>query len=297
MNTPSVENDPRAADRALLERFAERPYRGRAVPKWTGFMQQCMCLAGSYREAVVKVLKAGKWRAKADPVAWVRCAAEAEAVKAFLGSTDRKLPSMLRMADIRMRDKNGQPMAHDDMVERLEPKDSSCTLWNRRTRGMRPAGEFDGLPNEDRELFFDRAPATFGSSIDDDYYERPVRRISPDVLDSDGEGVDWSKVSRKAGLDFEEERVLVETKVKGVSRDALIAKQPDEKSRKAVQAAARRLSRKMRQVGAALLYPADAETPTPVPTRADGPPKSAGEALRRIANRQRQDFSLVDGQP
>jgi hypothetical protein len=293
MNAPSGENDPRAVDLALLERFAELPYRGRAVRTWTGFMQQRMCLAGSYREAVVRVLKAGKWRAKAHPVAWVRSAAEAEAVKAFLGNTDRKLPGMLRMGDIRMRDNDGQPMAHDAMIERLEPKDFSCAIGNRRTRGIRPAGDVDGLPSEDRELLFDRAPGTFGSSIDDDYEEPSRRRISPDVLDSDGEGVDWSKVSRKAGLDFEEERVLIETKVKGVSRDVLIAKQPDERSRRIVQAAARRLSRKMPQVGAALLSPAVEEVPAPV--AADGPPKSGAEALCRIAKRTRQGFALVDG--
>lgn len=292
MNAPSGENDRRAADLALLERFAELPNHGRAVRTWIGFLQQRMRLAGSYREAVVKVLKAGKWRAKAHPVAWVRSAAEAEAVKPFLGRTGRELPGMLRMADIRMRDNDGQPMAHDAMIERLEPKDFSCTVRKRRTRGIRNAGDFDGLPNEDRELLFDVAPATCGPAIDDAYEEPLRRRISPDVLDSDGESVDWSKVSRKAGLDFEEERVLIETKVKGVSRDALIAKQPDEKSRRVVQAAARRLSRKMRQVGAALLPRAVEEVPAPV--AADGPPKSGAEALGRIAKRKRQDFALVD---
>src|ERR1035438_4424221 len=190
MNAPSDENDPRSADLALLERFAELPYRGRAVRTWAGFMQQHICLAGSYREAVVKVLKAGKWRAKAHPLAWVRSAAEAEAVKAILGNTDRELPGMLRMADIRLRDNDSQPMAHDDMIERLEPKDTSCTIWNRRTSGIRPAGDLDALRNEDRELLFDRAPAHFGSSIDDDYEQPSKRRIAPDVLDSDGEGVD-----------------------------------------------------------------------------------------------------------
>ena len=191
-----------------------------------------------------------------------------------------------------MRDNDGQPMAHDDMIERLEPKDYSCVMRNRRTRGIRPAGDCDALPQEDRELLFDRAPATFGSSIDDDDLGPSRRGISPDVLDDDGEYVDWSKVSRKAGLDFEEERVLIETKINGVSRDALIAKQPDEKSRRAVQAAARRLSRKMGLVGAALRFPAVKKESASVP--ADGPPKSGAEALCRIAQRKRPDLALVD---
>ena len=40
MNAPSGENDRRAADLALLERFAELPNHGRAVRTWIGFLQQ-----------------------------------------------------------------------------------------------------------------------------------------------------------------------------------------------------------------------------------------------------------------
>src|ERR1039457_497853 len=69
---------------------------------------------------------------------------------------------------------------------------SSCSpaATRRVNSGGWPAGDLDALRNEDRELLFDRAPAHFGSSIDDDYEQPSKRRIAPDVLDSDGEGVD-----------------------------------------------------------------------------------------------------------
>lgn len=232
-----LEDRIRGTEIAELECFAKLPYHGRAVAKWTWFMKERMRLAGCYRSAVAKALAAGKWRSKAHPMAWVRSAAEAETIKQILGkSEDHKYfdpahpPRLRTVSEIRKRDDSGNLMHHDAIIEALEPKEPG--LSNGRTVGIRHAGDLTG--DIDRPLRYDPNPRHYGAQ--DCYTE--------DIEDVTYRRIDWDSFRQKAALDFDEMEVLKGTKGAGVSRDALIARQPDEKKRKRFQAAARRLARK-----------------------------------------------------
>jgi hypothetical protein len=270
----------RRAEVAELERFAKLSYRGRAVAIWESFMKERIRLAGCYQPAVAKVLGRGKWRDKAHPLAWVRRAAEAEAVTELLGSTGEKLRPLRTISDSLIRNEDGKVMSHDEKLDFYQQKESGFIKPNRRTYGIRHADDLSGLPDEDRSLTFNAKPASFGTVTYwvADYEDREYRKHS----------VDWHSVYRKAGLDFSEERVFEMTKLRGLSREKLIDMAPDDRSRKEIQAAARRLSRKMQSVFEAvrsLEAQADAPTAPAHTERTHERYIAPWEALRRLAGR------------
>lgn len=229
----TVPASPRKSDqeawREKLQEFASKP-PGEMGDEW-GLLLKKLGLTYDYYLAVCEVLKQGRWATAKYPRAYVKYAATIEARKMHLS------------------------IPHKD--DTLEFGDSSIEFWG-------GTGEFDRLiahaqleseeqdtadmkaemfememPSLPLDWWITQEPSAWHlqqvEEFNETHSEQHIHAQHPGKFD-------WPRLAREVGLDPLEERVLLYRK-QGISRESALYEQPDEQSRKSLQAAWKRFDR------------------------------------------------------
>ena len=203
--------------------------------------------------AVREAIQQGRWRKAKNPRGYVKTVAKREAIK--LGLVESK-DSELVLVSPRTR-KNGVEVTQQEVLGELvhalggsEAVKGADGVW-RRGSGTEDYGdreeweyEFDSAwdyllsklpddlrienkPSPEKKAAYDRFNA-----LSDDFYLPMPTSVTPN----------WKAWAERAGLD-EWEQLALECRVSRKSREKALAEQPDESSRKALQAAWKRFDR------------------------------------------------------
>lgn len=172
--------------------------------------------------AVHKVLQQARWRNADNPIAYIKIAAKTEARKMNPNIPCNDAPLIFIAGNI--------------VDEGADPEGVGAAIREeRRKKGKAPLPAMEG-PHYSLEQL------DWGGE----------RRVKEEMFANDKPGlphefwikgrIDWRKLGRKAGLDPGEIEVL-EYRSQGISRDRAMEMQPDEPSRKTLQAAWKRVDR------------------------------------------------------
>jgi len=211
----------------------------------------------SYSLAVQKVLSEGNWASAKHPRAYIRSAAITQARKMHLSVPQRN--DTLECGDPHLVFLGGDELDSATTPENIERAIEEDRLERGGPRAPRLKGRHFSLdqidPSEevlDREI--EAAENRFAWTKDwwtqipmpvpPLHVRREFHRKHPDAVMIDGPIIkrDFSGIAKQAGLDSWESKVL-EYRGEGVSRDWALSEQPNEASRKALQAAWRRFDR------------------------------------------------------
>jgi hypothetical protein len=190
----------------LLETIAGKSYE-ECEPEWKEFLR-LVRLQVSFVPAVQIILRQGRWRNQPNPLAYVRkgaiwCAIREGMVDVPQGGASREVLA----SDLTYRDPNGDLLPHDERLDMAV------------------------VDYEER----------FGSR----YYEgysSPLERVSHSLAPEDTMGVDWDQAADLAGLDAGE-RLVLDVRRFGVSREHALSICYTELDRKLLQAAWKRFER------------------------------------------------------
>lgn len=238
---------------AVLETVSQRP-PDECNAEWEWLMEQ-LGLRPEYFLAIYEAVRQGRWRGARDPKAYLKTVAKRKAAAMELpaeGDARLVFPGEMKDVDggkLSQEERLGY-MQHE--VDSVEPLKGAGGIW-------RPGGGLDAyykeeMENEDEDLpeqaHLSRSKVTrrFSQVI------APPKALAALIHEINastskvniqlrlGPKTDWGKWARAAGLDRWERKVL-DYKLKGVSRDGAMKAQPDETSRKSIQAAWRRFDR------------------------------------------------------
>ncbi len=199
--------------------------------------------------AVLEVLKEGRWKEAGKPLAYLRTAAR----RVFRKTNEGDLGPLELLPGAR----DGESFSMEDALERLGHTGSSTEaskqndgVWKRGGGRQGESADEDGEPEDRRyrDRLVDGVPADLKSVV-----EPSSETIAfLDELNSCTEdhhfyaepwvAVDWSGWADQAGFSPAEKEVL-RYRLQGVSRDRAMEQQPDENSRRAIQAAWRHFDR------------------------------------------------------
>ncbi|MGD1096111.1 MAG: hypothetical protein ABSB35_29470 [Bryobacteraceae bacterium] len=247
----------------LIEGLPHKP-EGEA---WENFMADNIGLPMCYGRGVRKVLDQGRWRTKPDPVDFIRQSAQ-RAVFASIGlkeeRKDRRTDYAGNISDLRLPDFPDQ----DDASARGFHDRAVDFLWSK----YGPSIEREDPPHRGIAL----------DVLEPELLDELASGLVTNWDDPDLWKVNFDRVADKVGLDKGERKIL-KLKLAGESLDSVIARQRTPEKRRAVQAARRRLDRKMPKIIEAIKAPPpSAEVSVPPAPRvvpADAP--TAIEVLRR----------------
>jgi len=273
---------------------------------WEDFVRDIIRLPLCYVDSVHKVVTDGRWKAKLDPLAFIKKTAQTVAFASF-GLAEQK----------RDRTKTYVGSAIDNEQKRAPTLEESLNFTPPKRRPNVYAGNIADLCLP-RFMETDKASSDWRSIHDDtvDFFTeaygqkdcselRRRRDIAPDVLeplnaelrgeleseliDSDDPGldpwVDWTRVADKADLD-EGERKVLKWKLGGERKDSVMARQRSPEKRRYVQAAWRRFDRKWPRIVEAIKHSPSQPPVTPAPTAPSNVAISAPEALCRLKERR-----------
>jgi hypothetical protein len=184
---------------------------------------------------VFEVLKQGRWRNAGDPRAYVKTVAKREAQKLGLAKPKDVMFESYQEADTQ----------HDGVfVPATVVPEQHGEEWEDEMRRERLGSAY-------REVRLVPRPDLMVLEEPPDWYARQVEEINAGSNDrhihlQPKYVPDWEKWAATAGLDSWERRVLTYQR-HGMSRERALAEQPDEISRKALQAAWKRFDRNGRE--------------------------------------------------
>jgi hypothetical protein len=289
--------------------------------EWNAFMATCIKLPLCYLDSVCKVIEEGRWRAKLDPLTFIRKTAQSaifgslsneqrNRTRAYVGRAIDPMPKS-SPGPMRVLMRDGKQVVEPKVVlrTRTEAQDAALLFSPPKRRPQLYAGNIGDLKLPRPVLDEAESGRLDAARIHDDavdYFQHkysdwdyPTQRpIAPDVLDNQDESdldefapqkVDWNRVADKAHLDSGERQVL-RWKRNGVSRETAMAAQRTQKEKRAIQAAWRRLDRKWSKVIEAVrIDPSNAyakAAPATTPPNAFIPP---AETLRRLQEKNLRD--------
>jgi hypothetical protein len=198
--------------------------------EWGLFLKE-LGLTCNYFLAVCKVLKQGTWAAARNPRAYVKRAAMIEARKMHLSipHTDDTFECMDSHLEF-----VGGTGEFDQLTARAQREernryeaDSKAQLFEM----DKPSLPWDWWITQEPSASDLQQVEEFNRS----HAEQHIHARYPRKFD-------WPRLAREAGLDPLEERVLL-YRTQGISRESALSEQPDEQSRKSLQAAWKRFDR------------------------------------------------------
>jgi hypothetical protein len=226
---------------SVLEAAASTP-PDQMNDQWAWLLRE-LGLPEDYFLAILEALKQGRWRTAADPKAYLKTVAKREARRLGLVYDDSS-ELLLEADDLEAAayaTSMSEPLKGDDGVWRrregweedyLDPR-SHFTNYGDFLRSQVPA-ELKTVVKPPKSVK-KRLDAINAKTPPDVYF-----RLLPRTV------LAWESWAEKASLD-EWERKVLRFHCEGVSRDRALAEQPDESSRKALQAAWRRFDRNGKQ--------------------------------------------------
>ena len=242
---------------SLFEAALQRP--GTELnEEWAWLLDQLKMAPEDY-PAILEALRQGRWRTARNPRTYLKTVARREAFKEQLAA--QKRDTLILMPTTA----NGEGASLEGTLDHIAyVRDSneavlgSDGVWHsgggRDKDGYRYEEDDQGNPVESyRDHLLAKLPGSLKQST-------PPSKEWIEALDFFNEGrtdyyhhakpivrVNWRQWARQAGLGTWETKVL-RYRAAGVSRDAALARQPDEVSRKALQAAWRMFERSSRQL-------------------------------------------------
>lgn len=250
--------------------------------EWTWLMQR-LGLGPEYFLAIHEVIQQGRWRTSDNPAGYIKAAAQREdrrSLERVLGDGNELTVAGLYngaegsaedfLDHMENRQDRQQPTREKDGVWRSAPgwgasydgpqkKNSAHARFSlpKPQNGKLPPGPLARYMNHPRLRHLQEEMAQPISQLTpEDAREAPSHEITPHEITSheiasvaspESAAIperlpDWPAWSRAAGLS-EWEKKVVEYKMSGISRNQALAAQPDEPSRKALQAAWKKLAR------------------------------------------------------
>ena len=237
------DKNPQEALRVRLRKFASKPPEEMG-DEWGLFLEE-LGLTNSYYLAVVEVLRQGRWATAENPRAYVKKAATIEARKMHLSIPHKD--DTLESGDPHLVFMGGNAL---DKSSTREATKKALVAENREhgkppippMKGKHFVREQYGPEYRINELLIEenkpRPDALYLRQVEEFNRSQNERHIHVQPKWK----LDWERLAREAGFDSWEIKVLSYRKV-GMSRDVALSQQPDEISRKALQAAWKRFDR------------------------------------------------------
>jgi hypothetical protein len=289
----------------LIQDLIGRPFESHRAD-WECFVKDVVRLPLCYVDGVHKVIANGRWKAKLDPVAFIRKTAQTAAF-ASLGLAEQKRDRTKTYVGRAVDPEQKRPLTREESLlfdlPKRRPEVYAGSIADIKLPAFLEKDDGGAHRGSIHDEAVDYFAATYGE--EEIYKPRHRRDIAPDVLeplnaelldeleseltDLDDpvwdSRVDWTRVADKAGLD-EGERMVLQCKLDGESRDSVMARQRSPEKRQNVQAAWRRLDRKWHRIAEAIKRPPSTPPVAPAPTAASRSVVSAPEALRQLKERR-----------
>jgi hypothetical protein len=212
---------------------------------WVWLMHE-LGLGPQYFLAIREAVQQGRWRTAKNPRTYIKTVAKREALK--MGLVRESSNDLVTVGE----SSDDEEATSEEVLEHLEHRYCSREAAKGANGVWRAGGGGGGDPLGRNENYRDRLMA--GVPDDLTVVEQPTDEYRA-VLDQVNESTDevhfhpqpqakpdWRSWADAAGLDEWEKRVL-EYRLSGTGREIALASQPDEESRKAVQAAWKRFER------------------------------------------------------
>ncbi|HET8887342.1 MAG TPA: hypothetical protein VFQ41_00460 [Candidatus Angelobacter sp.] len=216
---------------------------------WVWIMQELRLGPQSFL-AIREAVQQGRWRTAKNPKTYIKTVARREALK--MGLVDEGSGNLVTIGSSRT---DGEEISGEEALEymghqyeRRQAAKGTDGVW----RAGAGAGRDYGDPREQHESYRDWLVSAVPTGLT--VVQQPSqehKRLIDRINDSTGEvhfharplvRPNWREWAREAGLDKWEKRVL-DYRLSGASREHAMAAQPDEESRKALQAAWKRFDR------------------------------------------------------
>jgi hypothetical protein len=207
-------------------------------------------LGPQYFLAVREAVQQGRWRTAKNPKTYIKTVARREALKMGLVTEDRS-----NLVTIGRTRSDGEEISGEDALEYLGHQYDSRSaakgadgVW----RAGAAAGHDYGDPREQHESYRDWLVSAVPTGLTvvqqpSQEHKRLIDKINASTNEVHFHArplirPNWREWAREAGLDKWEKRVL-DYRLAGTAREYALAAQPDEESRKALQAAWKRFDR------------------------------------------------------
>jgi hypothetical protein len=215
---------------AVLETAAQ-PGSKQSDGEWQWLMQQ-LDLGPEYFLAIREAVRQGRWRTAKNPKAYIKTVAKHEATRMGLlpKSTDELVfPAAIEVdgEEVSQEERLDHMLYRHDSAEAVKGADG---VW-RSGPGWERDYDDERADYEDyRSFLAAKVPGAFKNLVSLSDESPPIPKLN------------WQRWAEAAGLDKWERQVL-QCKLMGVSREGALIAQPDEGSRKALQAAWKRFDR------------------------------------------------------
>ena len=225
---------------AMLEAVAQRP-PDQAGAEWEWLMEQ-LGLGPEYFLAIYEAVQEGRWRGARDPKAYLKTVARRVAAEMELpaqGDARLVFPGEIEC--------DGEEVTQEERLDYMQYQQDSVRPIQGADGVWRPGAARSGRGNY-RDFLVAKIPGELRAVEPPDKELREViEQINASTADIHIHlrpfiKARWAEWSEAAGLDEWEQQVL-EYKLNGLSREHGLGAQPDEGSRKALQAAWRRFDR------------------------------------------------------
>jgi hypothetical protein len=211
---------------------------------WVWLMQE-LRLGPQYFLAVREAVQQGRWRTAKNPKTYIKTVAKREALK--MGLTDEDSGNLVTIGG-----SQAEEATSEEVLEHLEHRYCSREAAKGADGVWRTGGGGGGDPLRREKSYRGRLMAGVPEELrqvepPSDEYKAVLDKVNESTDEvhfhaKPQEKPDWRSWAEAAGLDPWEKRVL-EYRLSGASREVAIASQPDEESRKALQAAWKRFER------------------------------------------------------
>jgi hypothetical protein len=292
----------------LIQELLSQPFeRHRAT--WECFVKDVIRLPLCYVDNVHQVIAGGRWKAKFDPIAFIRKTAQTAALTSF-GLAEQKRDRTKTYVGRAIDPEQKRPRTLEESLQftppMRRPEVYAGNIADLRLPRFMETNEAGSDWRGIHDAVVDHFTEEYGQK---DFCEpRRQRDIAPDVVEPlNSELVDelesgliawddpildpkvgWERVADKADLD-KGERMVLKCKLAGESRDSVMARQRSPEKRQYVQAAWRRFDRKWPRIVEAIKRSPSEPPVTPPPTALPSGPLSAPEALRRLKERRQAE--------
>lgn len=206
---------------AIFDQAAATPAEGHDA-EWLWLISEVLKLPICYLPAAQEALRQGRWRNARNPKVYLKTVAQREAIRLGLAPDPREGQTL----NIPTVPELGRPMSQDEYID-----------YRSYDGPVKEAGVWRARPSWDDEGD-ELVPRFKGRSV-------PQDLLVPEDDEPDARmRIDWNKVADRASLD-PEERLILQLRLGGFTRDFVLTRAENEEERRAVQAAWRRLDRHM----------------------------------------------------
>jgi len=216
---------------------------------WVWIMQE-LRLGPQYFLAIREAVQQGRWRTAKNPKAYLKTVAKQEALK--MGLVNEGSGNLVSVGSARS---EGEETSGEETLEYLghqyDSRDAAKGedgIWRAGASGERDSSD----PLEEHDSYRDWLASGMPQELTvvappSEEWKAAVRKINKSTPGLDLEAQpsvrpNWNKWAQAAGMDEWEVKVLG-YRLTGISRERTLALQPDEESRKALQAAWKRFDR------------------------------------------------------